>query len=301
MKYSAFLCSYNARYKRGDTTLQIVDQAIADGFTAIEPFPCDDLHTVEQAQYLGGYVRDRGLSVSCYSTCITLIGPGSEDAETQVRSYIDQAAAMGSPYFHFTIAPELTLPATGSMGFSEALKLAVPKLTNLCAYAADRGVTCAFEDQGFYFNGSANFERFCDAMGDNPFGVVVDVGNIQFVDENIESFIGSVSGRICHVHLKDYLRKPGSAPCPGAGWFLTRRGDYLRDTICGHGVVNFPAVFRLLAERGYDGWYSLEYCDEMEPGAVGIPRSLQNLSRYYDDARRSREQSMLPAVGAVSK
>ena len=297
MKISAFLCSYGPLFEQGVSVCEVIARAAAQGFGAIEPFPCAGLETVDEARRVGAYIRDKGLAVSCYSTGCELLGPDSAAVLAQMRHRIDQAAAMGSPYFHHTIHPPLVLPRRGEADFAQSLVRAVPLVRELCFYAADRGVLCVYEDQGMCFNGCGAFRRLAEALGDAPFGVVADVGNICFVDETAEQFIGHFSSRIVHVHLKDYLRKPGNGPCPGAGWYVTRAGDYLRDTIAGHGVVNFPAVFRLLAQIGYDGWYSLEYA-AMEPISFGIGMSVDNLRRYYEDVRRNPVQ--LPLLDSIS-
>lgn len=297
MKLSAFLCSYGALYDAGATTKQVVDAAIKQGFGAIEPFPTEDLDTVEQARELGKYIRGAGLSVSCFSTCAELLGPEGAENVRLMRRRIDMAAAMGAPYFHHTIHPQLTLPRAGELSYLQALQQAVPELRELCAYAADRGVLCVYEDQGLYFNGCEGMRRLTEALDGAPFGLVADLGNILFVDEQPEDYIGAFSSRIVHVHCKDYLRKPGSEPCPGKGWYVTRHGDYLRDTICGHGAVNFPACFRVLDQMGYDGWYSLEYA-AMEPASFGIGYALENLRQYHDLIRMQRVQ--LPTFEGVS-
>ncbi len=286
MKLSAFLCSYGALYDAGASTLQVVDMAAEHGFGAVEPFPCADLDTVEQARTLGAYARDRGMAVSCFSTGCELLGAGGRSALAQMKQRIDMAAAMGAPYFHHTIHPQLTLPRPDEVSFVQALREAEPLLRELCAYAADRGVECVYEDQGVYFNGVRAVERLIEELEGAKFGLVADVGNIFFVDEEPEAFIGAFSGYVRHVHCKDYLRKSGAGACPGRGWYVTRRGDYLRDTIAGHGAVNYPAVMQTLRGVGYDGWYSLEYA-AMEPAETGIPMAVENLRYYYDTAQRA--------------
>lgn len=284
MKLSVFLCSYRAMYDAGKSTRQVVDAAAADGFGAVEPFPNVDLDTVSQACALGSHVRDLGMEISCFSTNCELLGAGSSAALAQMKQRIDMAAAMGSPLFHHTIHPQLTHPRAGEPSFIQALREVVPMLRELCVYAADRGVLCVYEDQGVYFNGVSGVSRLIEALDGVPFGLVADVGNVFFVDETPEDFIGAFSNHIVHVHCKDYLKKSGASAAPGRGWYLTRRGDYLRDTIVGHGAVNYMAVMRILNQIGYDGWYSLENA-AMESAALAIPMARDNLRCYYEDAR----------------
>lgn len=59
MKLSAFLCSYGPMYDQGATTFEVIDQAASQGFGAVEPFPCADLDTVDDARRVGGYAGKR--------------------------------------------------------------------------------------------------------------------------------------------------------------------------------------------------------------------------------------------------
>ena len=77
MKISAFLCSYGPLFEQGVSVCEVIDRAAAQGFGAIEPFPCAGLETVDEARRVGAYIRDKGLAVSCYSTGCELLGPDS--------------------------------------------------------------------------------------------------------------------------------------------------------------------------------------------------------------------------------
>lgn len=112
MKLSAFLCSYGPMYDQGATTFEVIDRAASQGFGAVEPFPCADLDTVDDARRVGGYAREKGLEVSCFSTCCELLGPDSHETAELMRRRIDMAAAMGSPLFHHIhpSAPDAAAP-----------------------------------------------------------------------------------------------------------------------------------------------------------------------------------------------
>ena len=280
MKLSVFFFSYDPLYRRGATTLELIDLAKAQGFAAVEPMPAHDLQTVEQARQFGDYAREKGLDVSCFSTSFEMLEGDRREVIGALKQRIDMAAAMGSPMFHHTIHPPLTIPRFGDLSYADALNRVEGMLRELCAYGDDRGVLCVYEDQGMYFNGIDGVRRLMDRLEGAHFGLVADLGNTYFVDAFPEDFIGAFSQRIVHVHCKDYLCKPGTQLCPGEGWYVTRGGNYLRDTILGHGAVNLPAVLRVLDCMGYDGWYSLEY-GALEPLESGIPMSMRNLMNIH--------------------
>ena len=276
MKLSVFFLSYDAMYRRGATTLELIDLAAKQGFAAVEPMPVNDLQTVDQARQFGEYAREKGLDVSCFSTSFQMLQGDRQQVIDALKQRIDMTAAMGAPMFHHTIHPPLSIPRPGDISYADALNRVEGMLRELCAYGDDRGVLCVYEDQGMYFNGRDGMRRLMDRLDGAHFGLVADLGNSYFVDEHPEDFISMFSQKIVHVHCKDYLYKSGANLYPGEGWYVTRSGNYLRDTILGHGTLNLPAVLRVLDRIGYDGWYSLEYAG-LEPPEIGIPQSMRNL------------------------
>lgn len=287
MKLSAFLCSYGHLFEKGESLKSVIDRAHADGFSAVEPFPMDGLRTEREAADIGAYVRDQGMDISCYSACCELMKGTEEDALRTLKNEINIAAAMGSPYFHHTIHPPLVLPGRNDISFPDALKRAAVILKQSCSYASDKGVICVFEDQGMYFNGLRGMHALMEALGDTQYGLVADLGNILFVDEKPEDYIAEFSRKIFHVHCKDYLMKPGGMSAPGSGWYITKHGNFLRDTIVGHGVVDYAKVMRVLKRIQYDGWYSLEY-GAPERAEYGIRASVENLKQFEEVQRAER-------------
>ena len=286
LKKSAFLVTYNPFFAAGGSTFDAIRRAKAEGFSAVEPFPYDDLSTVEQAKDLGSFAADEGLTVSCFSDAADLVRCSPDDAVAYMTQRIDMAAAMGSAYMHHTVFPDLLPLRLGEPDFHEMLSRAVPVLKRLCAYASDKGVTCLYENQGMYFNGVLGMSRLVEALDGVNFGLCADVGNCQFVDEPAEAIIGAFSARIRHVHCKDYLRKSGQLPYPGKNWYMTRSGDFLRDTALGSGVVNYINILRLLQEIGYEGYLSMDV-DAPEGADFAVPVSLDYLDRCYQTVRAS--------------
>ena len=283
MKTSAFLASYISLYEKGASTLDLVDLAKRQGFDSVEPFPVKDLATIEDAQKFAEYAAKKDLAVSCFSAAINLAVPDKRDAVATLKHYINMAQAMGAPYFHHTIALKLETLRTGEDSFETLLPAIVSVIRELCDYASERGVTCVYEDQGMCFNGAERFARFLEAVDRKNIGVVADLGNIMFVDEKPEQFVGRFTSRIVHVHLKDYLWKSGRESHPGPGWYMTQQGNFLRDTVFGHGSVPFTTIFRLLKAAGYEGYYSCEYAAP-EPPEKWIPVSMENVKRFYQEA-----------------
>ena len=270
--------------KSGNMTwFEAIDYAKRLGVSAIEPYPCAELAVpdVSAARAVRRYADERGLAVSCFSTGACLTGRKAASEIERLKRYADVCAALGSPYLHHTLIPGLN-PAQTIADFDAEIAEAARNAREVYDYAEKRGVACVYEDQGFCINGVVNFERFLREL-ERPAGIVADLGNILFVGETPEAFVGRFAGRIVHVHVKDYLFKDGGGDDPGEGWYRTRSGDFLRGTVIGHGVIAFGKVFRRLAESGYDGCFSMEF-DGLEDMETAHRLGLANMSAFWQTA-----------------
>ena len=91
--------------------------------------------------------------------------------------------------------------------------------------------------------------------------------------------VGKVAPLAFHVHAKDFLVKPGTMRDPGAGWFRSRGGTYLRGTIIGNGEVPVEQDLWILKNAGYSGYVTVEFeGSERCPDAIVI--GAENLKRY---------------------
>lgn len=259
---------------------EAVDYVKELGVDAIEPYNRSEFQSasVEEAKKLREYAAEKGVAVSCFSMMGNLAQADRKAEVARLKGYIDVAAELGSPYFHHTLVPGLRFGGDGR-SFREYLNCVVPAMRELYDYAEQKGVKCAYEDQGFVFNG---VQRFDDLLGevDRPVGVVADLGNILFAGETPEAFAARFASRVCHVHVKDYLYKDARWVNPGEGWYVSRDGGFMRGTIVGHGAVNFERTFAILSEAGYGGYFSLEY-DGVEESFYAQKLSLENMKRFY--------------------
>jgi len=267
---------------KGDMTfMQAVDYAKEKGLYAIEPFPAHEFKTpdVEAAKRVKAYADEQGVKICCFSMGVTIIGDGAKEQIASLKKYSEVAAALGSPYLHHTIALVINHNYR-AVPFKLLLSEAVEGIREVYDYAEQFGVKTIYEDQGYYFNGCERFELLLNEVN-RDIGVNADLGNIYFVGEKPEDFVGRFAPFIKHVHLKDYIFKSGDKLFPGEEWYKTRGGDYLRGTVVGHGIVDYGKIFRILNGRNYDGCYCVEY-DGLENGELAMDLSLRNARRYFE-------------------
>jgi len=218
-----------------------------------------------------------GLKTVCYS-----VGANFWNNPQTVQLLVDKLeiiSALGCPYLHHTLLPGAA-SAYSDDDFDERIETAVNGAEAVAKRAAEYGITCIYEDQGFYVNGIKGFGAFFDEMKRRctNVGVCMDVGNILFVNEWPEDFLRKYIADVKHVHIKDYLRKEIDT-VPSKRWSIAKGRTKLRDTMIGDGVIDFAACMKILKENGYNGPYALELCHP-EPFEDGVKQAMEYLSQF---------------------
>ena len=218
-----------------------------------------------------------GLPVACYSVYADARLP---ETKQRLMEQAEIVAELECPFLHHTLLPYLDV--TDNSDYPEAIKIALDVAIAVANRAEELGITCIYEDQGFYVNGVEGFGGFFKIMKETckNVGVCMDFGNILFADEKPEAFLDAYRADVRHVHVKDYLRKKAPA-APGVYWLRAAGGNWLRDTIIGDGVIDFAAGMKILNEIGYRGAFALEN-GHPEPFEVGIRQAMDCLTPLYD-------------------
>ncbi|MBE6911890.1 MAG: sugar phosphate isomerase/epimerase [Ruminococcaceae bacterium] len=223
--------------------------------------PIKSLQTTEDAKVARSILEKKGLTVACCSAFINLYK--SPDAVEFLKQRAEIAAALNSPFLHHTLLYWCDV-SEDLPPFDEALECAIDAAEEIAKYAETLGVTCIYEDQGFYANGIDNYRLFFNEMKRRctNVGVCGDMGNSLFVDVPGEEFFKAFASDIKHVHAKDYFSKNGS-DCPGKGWYKSWGGTWLHDAPMGEGIVDMVSCFNTLKEVGYTGAVAIE-ADDIE-------------------------------------
>ena len=252
-------CLYMPPVSTISTYKEMVDYAAAHGISHLETLNILDLSTpdLQVAKELKAYADSKGITFPCVSVGINLVGSNRAAAIADLKQYADIAKILGSPYLHHTIALTFSDPQKIADNFELYYSRGLEAVREVYDYAAALGIRTIYEDQGFLFNGKEMFARFLKDV-DRNVGIVADFGNIQFVDENVETFIPAFADRIVHVHAKDYIVTQGNTRPIESGEYTSKGGNYLRGCLIGEGNVNTDAAFRALQAMGYQGFVALE-------------------------------------------
>ena len=237
----------------------VVDFAAGLGISNVEIYNTFELSApdIAFAQKLRKYADAQNVKFICVSLGIDLVEDTQHNLEL-TKQYIHVAAVLGAPYFHHTIALEIDDPDKTLANYQRYYETGVSAARELYDYARNLGVRTVVEDQGFVFNGVANFKQFLHDVH-RDIGVIADFGNIMFADEKIEPFLQEFSGSIVHVHVKDYRCTPKAAGIRPPESHGTWGGNYLQACPFGCGSVNFAEAFRILRDMHYTGPVSLEH------------------------------------------
>lgn len=287
MNQSLFLINFLKQFSQGYTQAEAIQFAQKCGFTGVELTNMAELTVPDRtnAHHLRSIADSQGLKIVCFSMGIRLECENWKEQVELLKRYIDVANILGTKLFHHTLVPTLGMKQDELPIYSDIVPQLLQATAEIQTYAAKYGITCVYEPQGLVVNGIRNYEDFYNRIPLPNCGIVADLGNIYFSGEKPNYFVSHFLHRITHVHVKDYLVKPGGGQFPGQGWYMNRQGDFLRGTVIGHGCIDFIPIFRNLIRTGYDGWYSLEF-DGLEDPFDAARLGKENMCYYYEEAQR---------------
>ncbi len=270
--------------KTGAGYFDISEHARKTGFEAIEFIPldlrfCRGQTTVEElASALRDHCNTLGLTICAYTVPADfLLGSGGDihkEAE-RLKGCVDIAALLGAKLLRHDIARQLNEKCRS---YRDVIRFAAPFIREVAEYAALKGIRTCTENHGYLMQDAGRVEELILAVDHKNFGWLVDMGNFACVDQDCAYAVGIAAPYAFHAHAKDFLVKPGTQLDPGAGWFRSRGGNYLRGTIAGHGAVPVAQCVSILKKAGYNGLLSLEF-EGMEDTLPAIEAGYAYLKR----------------------
>lgn len=149
----------------------------------------------------------------------------------------------------------------------QGIRWVVDCLRDLLDYAATKNVVLSMENH--YKDNYWTYPEFAQESDifleivnqvDSPwFGVQYDPSNTLLAGEDPLALLEKVKRRVVTMHASDRYLRPGhtveelrqSAPATGYASFLSHG-------VVGQGLNDYPRIFRILREAGFDGWVSIE-------------------------------------------
>lgn len=178
------------------------------------------------------------------------------------------ASALESGYASIDIAQSLGFRAIRVFGndilgeAAECLRRVGQGIRTLCEYAADKEVDVLLETHGD-FNTGERLRAVCNACGElDNFGLIWDICHTRHTyGENWREFCDEFASLIRHVHLKDV------------------EGD--KHVLPGEGELPIYEMVNYLEEKGYRGYFSLEWERKWHPELPPIEDALDALMKIF--------------------
>lgn len=199
-------------------------------------------------------IEDHGLSVSglCFAGMIT----STDEAEAaraldEVRRAIDEAAAIKARCLVFVAGG--VDPRARDLAATRAR--ALERVAALIPHARQAGVKIGLEPLHPMLCGHRSVlstlgiaNDWCDALdADDAIGIAVDTYAVWW-DPDLEAQIARAGSRICAFHISD--------------WLADTRDLRLDRGMMGDGLIDIPAIRRMVQAAGYEGQFEVEIFSE---------------------------------------
>lgn len=279
MKTCVSSYSFGRAVKRGELQfMDIIPKAKEMGFDAFEfsslPVP-EGMTEAEFAIKLAERAKECDMPIVQYSVGADMLGGGDAEVE-RLKGSVDAAVLLGAYGLRHDIT--FRMPDPHRFDWLEAVKIIAPRIRALTEYAAGKGVRTMSENHGQIFQAPERVIEMVRAVGNPNYGLLVDIGNFICADVDPLMSTAATAPFAMHVHVKDFIMKPGSEPNPG-GWGTTLCGNYFRGTVVGHGVIKVKQSLDVLKKFGYDGNVSIEF-EGWEDNLQALEAGLANLRRF---------------------
>ncbi len=199
-------------------------------------------------------IEDHGLSVSglCFAGMITSVDEAeAARALDEVRRAIDEAAAIKARCLVFVAGG--VDPRARDLAATRAR--ALERVASLIPHARQAGVKIGLEPLHPMLCGHRSVlstlgiaNDWCDALdAEDVIGIAVDTYAVWW-DPDLEAQIARAGSRICAFHISD--------------WLADTRDLRLDRGMMGDGLIDIPAIRRMVQAAGYEGQFEVEIFSE---------------------------------------
>ena len=209
--------------------------------------------------------QDPDLPISVLATSVRLASENGEtrrNAEDEVAQWIDLAAELGVPLIRVYGGKR---PA--GFDLDSAVQMVAETLARIAPRAEQAGVSVGVETHDD-FSSAATVGRALAPVPSPAVGAVWDMYHTTRMGETPAEALSLVGDRLLNVHLKDARRK-------GDSWELQ---------LLGQGDIPVKEALRLLKERGYRDFISVEWEKKWHPELaepeVAYPQHIALLKEY---------------------
>ncbi|WMJ22970.1 sugar phosphate isomerase/epimerase family protein [Paludicola sp. MB14-C6] len=256
-----------------------------EGIEFVDILPHDGSTVEEYARKLKEECQRLDMTITNYTFGADFLMGSDGDTKKEierVKKQIDIAEILGATSVRHDATRGYSY-GTGFKSFDSVVFQIADACREVTVYAKAKGIKTMVENHGFFSQDSERVEKLINAVNNENFGWLCDMGNFMCADENPAKAIGRAAPYAFYVHAKDFHQKNGMQPNPGEGFFRSRGGNYLRGAIIGHGDVPIQQCLSILKSTGYDGFVAIEF-EGLEDNILGLSIGIKNLKRFIENA-----------------
>lgn len=276
MKIAVSSYSFHRLTDQGKITEEeLIPLAKKMGFDAIEfaeIHPKKRETKIDCASRLRERSEKEGLPIVNYALGADFLYGSDGDLSKEIErlcAEVDVADRLGSRLMRHDVAYGWHKEESGHKGFDQALPRLIEGCRAVSAYAKEKGIRTLTENHGFFCQDADRVLRLVTGVGDDNYGVLLDMGNFLCADESPVRAFGLLAPYCFHVHAKDFHVKSAEGLPPQDGFFTTRGGQYLRGAIIGHGNVPVLSCLKIIRDSGFDGYVTIEF-EGIEEEQLGV-------------------------------
>ena len=208
-------------------------------------------------------LKRQRLEIPCLSSSFPLkYADKAEEAQTELKAYIDLAASLNSSYIR-VLGDEYARVDTP---VDDEVVLA--SLRALMPYAEEKGVTLLVETNGVYTD-TARLRDLLVRVGSNNVGALWDIHHpYRFGGEMPAQTVENLGAYIKYTHIKDSVME----------------GDKVRYKMMGEGDLPIEKAMSALRSINYEGYVTLEwlkkYAPELTDAGVVFPHYAEYMKQY---------------------
>jgi inosose dehydratase len=230
-----------------------------DGFEMCFPFLIDNYG--RRVGELRKLLEMHDLELASYYTGVTFYDPElRERGVAEVKRRCRFCADLGT--MHVLLDGGRKRPGITAQELDDQIQVIAETANVLGEYAASCGLTLSWHQHwGSIFDVQAPFHRLMELTDPQWVKFCPDVGQLALSDFDVVGTIQHYADRVGFVHYKDvtFDGRPRGELWPGGPVVPSDDGAYGIDSRgrwveLGRGVVDFPAVTKVLRSAGYDGW-----------------------------------------------
>ncbi len=240
----------------------------------------DDQDVNEQAKAARNMTDKLDLQVSCY----TLDSDFAVYDEAKYRQCVETSKArletaiiLGTDTIR--LDPRTSLPGKSrdEVDLDDVIARIAQGMAEVADAAAEKGIIVGVENHGGMIGRCAQVAKMVELANRPNFGVNLDFTNFRTVygEDHVEA-TRKLAKDVVHVHAKDfYISREAQEE---EGWRQIPSGEYVKRAVGGDGNSDWPEVFKILKDAGYNGTISLEISDPADiKGSVA--KGIANLRR----------------------